>query len=148
MVYSNGGNWVAVGIGEEVTLAVGVRVRVGVRVIVGWGVGSTTRPVVRKSAQTTAAPIARMITIKPRATGRLIVISGIRGPKTALEVFPPSVGLKVRPQTRQRVAFWLNRVPQVGQVFCGEVDSGLISKFIPGCFSGCLKDYTITLKLT
>lgn len=67
--------------------------------------------------------------INPIATGRVSVISGMRGPCTedfALVDF--SEGVKVRPQTRQRVAFSLMRVPQVGQVLVFE--DGLISGLI------------------
>lgn len=76
-----------------------------------------------------------MSTIKPSATGSDNVISGMRGLFTVVVAGEPAfadvaAGVKVFPQTRQRVAFSLKRVPQVGHTF--EVDlvsSGLIGTF-------------------
>ncbi|HBY08913.1 MAG TPA: hypothetical protein DEH22_14470 [Chloroflexi bacterium] len=59
------------------------------------------------------------------ATGKLKVTCGIRLPRTALAETPPVslLLLSSAPQTRQRVASSLTRVPQVGHnfVFLGEL---------------------------
>lgn len=75
-----------------------------------------------------AAPNPRIRTINPSASGRLSFNSGKRGLATGFAWEGLDVTEKLRPQTRQRVAFSLNRVPQVGQTFVGEVFefSGLI----------------------
>jgi hypothetical protein len=82
--------------------------------------------------KTIAAPNARTRTISPNAAGKLSFNSGKRGLATGLDWAGwVEVGTeKFRPQTRQRVAFSLNRVPQVGQTFVFEVVfSGLIISF-------------------
>jgi len=56
--------------------------------------------------------------MRAMAAGRLTFNSGSLGFCTGLvSVFFVAAGVKVRPQTRQRVAFSLNLEPQVGQVF-------------------------------
>ena len=102
-------------VGVKVT--VGEAVGVVVEVAVGVVVGSTTLPVPRNTPKTIAAPIAMTTTINPNAVGRLMVTSGIRGVLTDVLVLTFSVAVKVRPQTRQRVAVSLRRVPHVGQIF-------------------------------
>ena len=109
------------------SVAVGVNVRVGVRVGVGVSVGVATRPVVCKMTKISAAPNPRMSTIRPIAAGRLIFNSGNFGFWMGVSSVFFVVVVKFRPQTRQRVAFSLNRVPQVGQVLgVGLVFSGVI----------------------
>ena len=114
-VYSTGGSGVAVG------SRVGVRVRVGVTVIVtvtvglGVGVGSTTRPVPLKMPKTAPAPMASRRMTRPMAIGSEMVTAGMRAPCTVAGL-SAVLGLKLRPHTRQRVAFSASRVPQVGQV--------------------------------
>jgi len=53
------------------------------------------------------------------ATGKLRVISGMWLPRSALDALPETSTLAASspPQTRQRVALSLRRVPQVGQSF-------------------------------
>jgi hypothetical protein len=76
------------------------------------------------------------MTINPKTRGKERVNSGIFGAFTILllddfaEVLLSPSG-NVRPQTRQRVAFSLKRVPQVGQTRVEEVFSGLISFLFP-----------------
>ena len=104
---------------------------VGVIVCVGVSVGVVTRPVDCKTTKINAAPSPRINTIKPMAAGRLTFNSGNLGACTGLASCFFGEVAKVRPQTKQRVAFSLNRVPQVGQVFgVDEVDSGvMVSSF-------------------
>ncbi|PWB71744.1 MAG: hypothetical protein C3F07_13365 [Anaerolineales bacterium] len=66
-----------------------------------------------------------MINNAPSAAGRLRVISGMRLaciPDSAFLDFGAAFAVNSVPHTRQRVAFSLKRVPQVGQtfVFCEE----------------------------
>ncbi len=72
-----------------------------------------------------------MTSIRPIAIGRESVISGILGPRTGAAFFAPACvsGVKVRPQTGQRVAFSLKRVPHVGQFLMFLVSSGLMLFF-------------------
>jgi hypothetical protein len=117
-----------VGIRDGVRLAVAVSVTVSVMVGETVGVGKTTFPVLRKTKKTTPAPMKSKITSKARAKGKLMVISGMRGPCTPLDFIGVAAGVNVLPHTRQRVAFSLSLVPQVGQTFVfWVVDSGLIS---------------------
>jgi hypothetical protein len=123
--YSMGGKGVRVGARVAVADGEGVMVIVAVGVIVTVAVGWTTCPVVRRTVKTTAAPMARIRTINPKATGRLKVTSGMRGPWIDF-ADSAAVGVSVRPHTRHRVAFSLTRVPQVGQTFVGVVDDIVI----------------------
>jgi hypothetical protein len=50
----------------------------------------------------------------------------MRGPCTGLLDFFASMGAKFLPQTVQRVAFSLNREPQVGQTFVVEVVDSVV----------------------
>ena len=74
----------------------------------------------RKLKYTTDAPINRMTANAPNANGRLNVISGIRlavmPPVSAFFDFVAAFAVSSVPHTRQRVAFSLRRVPQVGQI--------------------------------
>jgi hypothetical protein len=131
MVYSKGGNGVAVGMGVFVAASVGVRVAVNVRVTVGVGPFAGARgvlpPVRRKTRKTSAAPTTRNSANRPSAAGRLNVISGIRLAWMAAGLFGSTLALSSVPQTRQRVAVSASRVPQVGQIFVVDVGvSGLI----------------------
>ena len=129
--------YVTGGIGVFVTATVGTTVEgtsvlVAVNVTVGVTVGVATWPVPCKTRKIIAAPKARISTINPRAAGRLNFNSGRWGLSTGFDwVGLVEVGTeKLRPQTRQRVAFSLNRVPQVGQTLVFEfVFSGLIIGF-------------------
>ena len=111
--------------------SVGVNVGVPVKVAVAEGVtGMITLGLVFRAKNTMTAPIVRKKASKPSAAGRLSVISGIRLPCTA---FAGRAGFTAlpssAPQTRQRVASSLKRVPQVGQSLVDvEIDgfSGLI----------------------
>ena len=58
--------------------------------------------------------MARMSSNKPNAAGRLSLTSGMREPCIALADLAGAAELITLPQTRQRVAFSLRRVPQVG----------------------------------
>ena len=125
------------------SVSVGVGLAVGVEVTVGTGVGSTTRFWARRLTKTATAPMARISTNNPSASGRLSVISGMREAWMAFSAFLTAFGSglapKSVPQTRQRVAFSLRRVPQVGQifVFCCETFSGLIrAGIIPSNLGG------------
>ena len=116
-VYSLGGKGVGVGTGVLVEVAVGVRVAVEVSVAVGVGVKSTTiSGAPRAKAYTAPPPMAISRMNNPIARGRLKDKVGIRGPRTEESVSLLGVAVEVitRPQTRQRVAFSLRRVPQVG----------------------------------
>jgi len=127
---------VGVGTGVKVAISVAVGVTVGVVVMVGvprTGVAGFL-PSMRITAKTNAAPTIKNNASKPSAAGSDNVISGIRLACTALGFFISAVGPSSVPQTRQRVAFSVNRVPQVGQIFVTGVDgvSGLIrGKIIP-----------------
>ncbi len=89
-----------------------------------------------KLKYTTAAPISKIVTRAPSAAGRLSVISGIRLAWTLVSAFFDFVAaltVSSVPHTRQRVAFSLNRVPQVGQtfVFCDEGSWSIRAGIIP-----------------
>jgi hypothetical protein len=85
--------------------------------LVGVTVGVVTRPVVCRMTKIKAAPRPSTNTIKPIAAGKLILSSGSFGFWIGVVLSFLADVLNVRPQTRQRVAFSLNRVPQVGHVF-------------------------------
>ena len=69
---------------------------------------------------TSVAPMAMNRAIKPRAMGRFSVMTGMRPPWTALAGLEDLLELvRSVPQTRQRGASSLNRVPQVGHNFVG-----------------------------
>ena len=68
---------------------------------------------------TTNAPINKTATNAPSAIGKLRVISGMRLapiPVSAFFDFVAAFAVSSVPQTRQRVAFSLKRVPHVGQI--------------------------------
>jgi hypothetical protein len=111
-------------------VGLGVIVTVGVMVKVGVIVGVVTRPVVCRRTKINAAPRPRIKIISPMAAGRLTFNSGNLGFWTGLVGMVLVLVVKVRPHTRQRVAFSLSLVPQVGQVFGVEgLVSGLMSVF-------------------
>lgn len=125
---SLGGCGVAVGAIVGSIVAVGVFVLVGVNVMVGVAVGVVTLPVPWRIRNTNAAPKPSTRMINPIAAGRLSFNSGSFGACTGLEgsVFLGLVENDL-PHTRQRVAFSLRRVPQVGHTrFVEDVCSGLI----------------------
>lgn len=125
--YSSGGTGVAVAIAVGSSVGDGVMVAVAVVVIVGVTVGVVTRPADCRITKTNAAPKPSTRTTSAIAAGRLIFSSGSLGFCIWVLTAGFMVGVKVRPQTRQRVAFSLNLVPQVGQVFgLGALFSGLI----------------------
>jgi len=133
--------------GKGVEVIVGVTVNVAVAVGV---IGTTKGGLLRKAKKTMMAPIARKRANKPMADGRLRDITGIRLPWMALVAFLGiPAALRSAPQTRQRVASSLTRVPQVGHNLVGVgVVSGLISfrreiNRLDGQGSGGLGDYTI-----
>jgi hypothetical protein len=74
------------------------------------------------------APIPRKTASNPIAAGRLSVIDGNLLPCTTFADWDASTVLtKSAPHTRHRVASSFTRVPQVGQIFVGEVfDSRVI----------------------
>ena len=108
-------------------LAVGVSVGVAVSTVVNVPSGALARKEKNAIEAATMITIARM----PTAAGRLKVTTGMRLACTDLSTFFAAFGsgrvLNSVPHTRQRIAFSLKRVPQVGQTFVLlEVDSGLI----------------------
>ena len=105
----------------------GVGVSEGVTVIVTVGVAVASTAAVDcplRARYTIPAPIARKTARRSKATGKLNVTCGIRLPRTAFSsgagASPPLPSSA--PQTGQRAASSLTRVPQVGQsfVFWGE----------------------------
>ena len=101
----------------------GIKVSVGVKVTVGVAEGVAVLPVLApvvglKTKKTTKVPITKTRNNKPIATGSERVISGIRlGWMDFWTVLVAPVALSSVPQTTQRIAFSLRRVPQVGQTF-------------------------------
>ena len=67
---------------------------------------------------------------KPRAAGKLSVISGIRAPCTGLALRAPAAGLKSLPHTWQRLAFSLTRDPHIGQILVGEEELDVVIVFL------------------
>ena len=122
------------GVGTSVAgnVAVGWRLAVGVNV--GVDVSKVSNAVglfVRIVKYTPAATTTIMTAKIPIAAGRLKVIAGMRLACTDFSIFLAAFdsgrALNSVPHTRQRMAFSLKRVPQVGQTFVLlEVDSGLI----------------------
>ena len=144
MVYEIGGSGVKVGRGDAVIVGARVCVWVGVVVMVGVTVGSTTLPLLRRMPKTTAAPIPTSRITKPKAIGKLSVISGRRGPWMDLFSLPEGEALlKVCPQTWQREALSLTFEPQVGQVFVEGLLGSSVIMFYTGIFSRLVKNYTI-----
>ena len=147
-IYSLGGNGVEVGTGELVEVAVKVGVTVDVWVEVGVDVKSTTICGAERAKKYTApAPMAINRMNKPIATGRLNDKVGMRGPWTeeSVSLFGVAVVVIARPHTKQRVAFSLRRVPQVGHTFWDVV---VLSAAIEFCFREFAlgpKNYTISL---
>ena len=120
-VYSKGGKGVSEGRDVGGNVSVGVGVIVGVSVAVPSAVGSVSVvPVIpaRRLKYTAAAPISRISVRAPRAAGKLNVISGMRVACMPPSAFFDFATLEVSsvPQTKQRVALSLRRVPQVGQI--------------------------------
>ena len=111
----------------DVGISVGGRVFVGGIVAVGVSVGvfviSGPSAVgslgTRKNVM--AAATMMIVARAPKAAGRLRRISGMRLACTDFSAFLTTFGagcaLNSVPQTRQRIAFSLKRVPQVGQTF-------------------------------
>ena len=115
------GKGVMVDVGVIVAVAVGLPTAVGVMICV------PPTPT-RKPKYTTAAPTSRINTSAPSAAGRLSLTSGMRlacMPVSTFFDFGAAFAVSSVPHTRQRVAFSLKRVPQVGQtfVFCCEEGS-------------------------
>ena len=125
---------VAVGISVAGRVAVGGWVAVGVSVDVAVSTESKVVPAGRRLRNEKYAMDAATIMTTastPTAAGKLKVIAGMRLACTDLSLFLTTFGsglaLNSVPQTRQRVAFSLRRVPQVGHIFVLlVVDSGLI----------------------
>ena len=124
---------VNVGISVAGSVAVGGCVDVGVRVGVDVSAVSNVPggALARNNMNTILAAIMITTAMIPTAAGKLKVTAGMRLACTDFSTFFATFGsgraLNSVPQTRQRVAFSLKRVPQVGQTFVllGE-DSGLI----------------------
>src|SRR3990172_10307257 len=124
-------------------MSVGGKVAVGGIVAVGVSVGVAVSTVENAASSfgtaknVTAAAMTMTIASKPTAAGRLRRISGMRLACTDFSAFFTTFGsrraLNSAPHTRQRGAFSLKRVPQVGQTFVLlEVGSGVIpAKIIP-----------------
>src|SRR5512138_942382 len=115
------------GVGRSVS--VGVRLAVGVSLGLGMAVGSVmVGPAMpeRRAKYTTTAPMTTNTTSRPSAAGNPSVISGMRVAWTDFSAWRATLGAgavpSTVPQTRQRVAFSLNRVPQVGQIFVFDCD--------------------------
>jgi hypothetical protein len=144
-MYSFGGIGVAVGAAVGSSVGAGVLVLVGVRVSVGVAVGVVTRPVVWSTRKIRAAPRPRTSIIKPNAAGKLSFNSGNFGPLIGLAEADFTFDVKDLPQTKQRVAFSLNRVPQVGHTLLLEVfiSGVIISSFLLECVE---KNYNISEK--
>src|SRR6266545_2088691 len=107
-------------VGASVTVEVGVivAVSVGVPTAVGGVIVAPLTPELRIK-YTIKAPINKTATNAPSAIGRLRVISGMRLaciPDSAFFDFAAAFALNSVPHTKQRVAFSLKRVPQVGQI--------------------------------
>lgn len=93
--------------GDNVTVTVGVSVR---------AISSSVRC---KEKKTITAPMVRNRASNPMTAGKLRVILGIRLPRSGLSVSSEALESAVSslPHTRQRVAFSLSWVPQVGHSF-------------------------------
>ena len=119
--YSNGGWRVAVGVSVAKLVAVGVKEGVGVSV--GVPASSVENDCGSFGTSTKVNPAAIAITARsePIATGRLRVSCGRLAAFTERSAFfttlASCLGENSVPQTRQRAAFSLRRVPQVGQTF-------------------------------
>ncbi len=131
-MYSKGGWGVAVGMSVAGRVAVGGMVAVGVSVGVPVISGDNAFGSFGTAKNVTAAATMMTVASTPNAAGRLRRISGIRLACTDFSAFLATFGagwaLNSVPHTRQRVAFSLKRVPQVGQtlVLLLEVGSGVI----------------------
>ena len=112
--------------GRGVLVSVAVPVSVTVGVMVAVRVGGTLfvaeEAVGRVKRNTPPPPAPKIMISKPIITGRLRVTVGMRGPVTDWSDLPFDLaeGVRDRPQTWQRVALSLTRVPQVGQTFVDE----------------------------
>jgi len=115
-----------VGSGVRVTVGVGLCSNVGEGLAVAVGSGGATWPVPRNIRKIIPPPTARTINNNPSASGRLKVISGSRCERTVFDFLVAADMVKVLPQTKQRFAFSLKRVPHVGQILDGVLFSGLI----------------------
>ena len=121
-VYSNGGCRVAVGV--SVAGKVAVAVSDGVGDSLGVGVSSVENVCGSFGTRKNVRPTATAITTNnaPMAAGRLRVNFGMDAACTERSVFWAAafasvLGANSVPHTRQRTAFSLRRVPQVGQTF-------------------------------
>jgi hypothetical protein len=104
-------------------VAVGEGVMVGINVGVEV-IGSSKAPtgaLARIEKKAIAAAMMTTTSSAPTAAGKLNVITGIRLACTAFSAFLTTRGsgraLNSAPHTRQRAAFSLSRVPQVGHTF-------------------------------
>ena len=111
----------AVGISVAGRVLVGGMVAVGVSVGVPVISGASAFGSLGTTKNVTAAAMMMTIARTPKAAGRLSRISGMRLACTDFSAFLAAFGagcaLNSVPQTRQRDAFSLKRVPQVGQTF-------------------------------
>jgi hypothetical protein len=124
---------VAVGMTVDVGVSVAGKVTVGVAVRVGVSTTSNVPFGALARNEKNAMDAAMMITTAriPTAAGKLKVTTGMRLACTDFSTFFAALGsgfaVNSVPQTRQRDAFSLRRVPQVGQIFVlVELDSRLI----------------------
>lgn len=121
------------------SVAVAGKVTVGVSVGVGISPAAFVPPPSPRliANRTITAAMTTTAARMPTAAGRLKVISGMRlawiDLSTFLTAFGSGLEVNSAPHTRQRVAFSLKRVPQVGQIFVfDEVVSGFIrAEIIP-----------------
>ena len=114
------------GSGVKVTVGVGLCSNVGEGLAVAVASGAATWPVPRNIRKMIPPPTAKTMNNKPSARGRLKVTSGSLCDRTVFDLFDAAASVKVRPHTKQRLAFLLKRVPQVGQILEGVLFSGLI----------------------
>ncbi len=121
-MYSRGGSGVRVGCSVGVDVIVGVSVSVGVSVeVISPCAVSGTGLFDRSAKNTTTAPNVIKSASKPKASGRLSVISGRRFELTFEVDLDSAFASNSLPHTRQRVAVSLNRVPQTGHILVFEV---------------------------
>jgi hypothetical protein len=114
-LYSIAGRGVKVGSGVLVEVGVGLCSKVGEGLAVPVGSGGATCPVPRSTRKINPPPMAKTTNSRPSASGKLRRSSGRRCERTALGLLAEGFAEKVRPHTKQRVAFSGSLVPQVGQ---------------------------------
>jgi hypothetical protein len=122
-------------VGTSVDVGISVAGRVAVGVSVGVAVSTVSNvpsgALARNEKNATEAAIRTTTTRMPTAAGKLKVTTGMRLACTDFSTFLAALGsgfaVNSVPHTRQRVAFSLRRVPQVGQIFVLE---GLVSMLI------------------